>query len=157
MGGASSRNSALREFSLNSGAEEGTRTPTPLRVHGPEPCASANSATSARHCKRGSLRGYLQGRTASTILQTLVRLSNLRSRDSAERQTAMVPTEDVTRVRSLTHDLSNSMETILQASYLLAESQLDPNTRRWVEMIEEAARDAAQINRQIREILRSQP
>jgi hypothetical protein len=30
------------------GAEEGTRTPTPLRVHGPEPCASANSATSAR-------------------------------------------------------------------------------------------------------------
>src|SRR5579885_1305836 len=32
------------------GAEEGTRTPTPLRVHGPEPCASANSATSARHC-----------------------------------------------------------------------------------------------------------
>ena len=31
------------------GAEEGTRTPTPLRVHGPEPCASANSATSARY------------------------------------------------------------------------------------------------------------
>src|SRR5271166_5251974 len=30
------------------GAIEGTRTPTPLRVHGPEPCASANSATSAR-------------------------------------------------------------------------------------------------------------
>src|SRR5689334_9180058 len=30
------------------GAEEGTRTPTPLRVHGPEPCASANSATSAK-------------------------------------------------------------------------------------------------------------
>ena len=30
------------------GAEEGTRTPTPLRAHGPEPCASANSATSAK-------------------------------------------------------------------------------------------------------------
>ena len=30
------------------GAEEGTRTPTPLRVRGPEPRASANSATSAR-------------------------------------------------------------------------------------------------------------
>src|SRR6202000_1063463 len=36
------------------GAEEGTRTPTPLRVHGPEPCASANSATSAK-----SVRGNL--------------------------------------------------------------------------------------------------
>ena len=33
-------------------AEEGTRTPTPLRVHGPEPCASANSATSALCCAR---------------------------------------------------------------------------------------------------------
>ncbi len=34
-----------------SGAEEGTRTPTPLRVRGPEPRASANSATSARDTK----------------------------------------------------------------------------------------------------------
>src|SRR5580658_493499 len=33
---------------LFDGAEEGTRTPTPLRVRGPEPRASANSATSAR-------------------------------------------------------------------------------------------------------------
>src|ERR1700738_1370475 len=32
---------------MNFGAEGGTRTPTPLRVHGPEPCASANSATTA--------------------------------------------------------------------------------------------------------------
>jgi integrase len=30
------------------GAEGGTRTPTPLRAHDPESCASANSATSAR-------------------------------------------------------------------------------------------------------------
>ena len=38
------------------GAEEGTRTPTPLRVRGPEPRASANSATSARLCvQRGLL------------------------------------------------------------------------------------------------------
>ena len=34
------------------GAEEGTRTPTPSRVHGPEPCASANSATSAKVTRR---------------------------------------------------------------------------------------------------------
>ena len=38
------------------GAEEGTRTPTPLRVHGPEPCASANSATSARDNCSGGFR-----------------------------------------------------------------------------------------------------
>src|SRR5438046_5585977 len=42
----------LRCYAMSSkvaknGAEEGTRTPQPFRVHGPEPCASANSATSA--------------------------------------------------------------------------------------------------------------
>src|SRR5579863_6245314 len=42
-GGAAER----RTPSLLTGAIEGTRTPTPLRVHGPEPCASANSATMA--------------------------------------------------------------------------------------------------------------
>ena len=38
----------MRLIPGNVGAEEGTRTPTPLRVRGPEPRASANSATSAR-------------------------------------------------------------------------------------------------------------
>src|SRR5437763_531158 len=45
----------------SNGAEEGTRTPTPLRVHGPEPCASANSATSASDLMRGG-RSRLEGR-----------------------------------------------------------------------------------------------
>jgi hypothetical protein len=48
----------------NPGAEEGTRTPTPLRVHGPEPCASANSATSASGLLFARLpTGCLSGRT----------------------------------------------------------------------------------------------
>src|SRR5689334_21092451 len=42
------------------GAEEGTRTPTSLRIHGPEPCASANSATSAQ-C--GDCRERRRGQT----------------------------------------------------------------------------------------------
>ena len=36
-----------------SGAEGGTRTPTPLRAHDPESCASANSATSAGKASLG--------------------------------------------------------------------------------------------------------
>ena len=36
------------ELADSTGAEGGTRTPTPLRAHDPESCASANSATSAR-------------------------------------------------------------------------------------------------------------
>src|SRR3954463_6938919 len=47
------RTGDVSEF-RNLGAEEGTRTPTSLRIHGPEPCASANSATSAHAtaCRR---------------------------------------------------------------------------------------------------------
>lgn len=65
--------------------------------------------------------------------------------------------EDVTvRLRSLAHDLSNSIETILQASYLLSQLKLDPNGKKWAQLIDTAAQDAARINREIREILRAQ-
>jgi signal transduction histidine kinase len=60
------------------------------------------------------------------------------------------------RLRTLAHDLSNSIETIMQASYLLAQSSLDENGKRWLELIDNASRDAARINREIRENLRSQ-
>lgn len=59
------------------------------------------------------------------------------------------------RLRTLAHDLSNSLETLLQASYLLSQANLEPNTRKWVQMIDAASQEAARINREIREILRT--
>ena len=64
--------------------------------------------------------------------------------------------EVITRLRSLAHDLSNSIETVMQASYLLAQAKLEDPNKKWVELIDNAARDSARINREIREILRSQ-
>ena len=62
----------------NLGAIEGTRTPTPLRVHGPEPCASANSATMAIVIRYGAtLAGHLSGENHNNILQAHRWLSNL--------------------------------------------------------------------------------
>ena len=55
----------------------------------------------------------------------------------------------------LAHDLSNSIETIMQASYLLGQAALDDTNKNWLELIDQAARDAARINREIRDILRS--
>ena len=55
----------------------------------------------------------------------------------------------------LAHDLSNSIETIMQASYLLGQAALDYTNKKWLELIDQAARDAARINREIRDILRS--
>jgi len=64
---------------------------------------------------------------------------------------------DVTRrLRSLAHDLSNALETLLQASYLLNQADLDANSQKWVHMIDSASQEAARINREIREILRAQ-
>ena len=59
------------------------------------------------------------------------------------------------QLRTLAHDLSNSIETIMQASYLLQQSKLDDISKRWADMIDSAVRDSARINREIREVLRS--
>ncbi len=69
---------------------------------------------------------------------------------------ATMPAEVTMKLRTLAHDLSNSIETIMQASYLLAQCNLDDNGKKWLELIDNATRDAARINREIREILRSQ-
>ena len=66
-----------------------------------------------------------------------------------------IPAEINTKLRALAHDLSNSIETVMQASYLLTQMKLDENARRWADLIDQAGRDAAKINRDIREILRS--
>jgi len=69
---------------------------------------------------------------------------------------AVIPNEINTQLRTLAHDLSNSIETIMQASYLLAQCPLDDTSKRWLELVDNATRDAARINREIREILRAQ-
>ena len=67
-----------------------------------------------------------------------------------------LPADAISNLRTLAHDLSNSLETILQAAYLLAESDLKGNSEKWAKMINAAAGDAARINREIRQILKSQ-
>lgn len=64
--------------------------------------------------------------------------------------------EDNAKLRTLAHDLSNSIETIMQASYLLGQVSLDETGKKWLGLIDNATRDAARINREIRDILRAQ-
>ena len=71
-------------------------------------------------------------------------------------KTAKIPPEVSSRLRSLAHDLSNSIETVMQAAYLLAQAKLDDNSKRWVDLIDKASRDAARINREIRDLLKSE-
>jgi signal transduction histidine kinase len=64
--------------------------------------------------------------------------------------------DTTSRLRMLSHDLSNSLETILQASYLLGKVKLDADSKQWVDFIDNASQEAARINREIREVLRAQ-
>lgn len=66
-----------------------------------------------------------------------------------------LPPEIVSRLRRLAHDLSNSIETIMQASYLLGQIHKESESSKWISLIEDAAQDAAHINREIRELLRT--
>jgi len=70
--------------------------------------------------------------------------------------TPKIPLALSKQLRTLAHDLSNSIETIMQASYLLGQATLEDTNKRWLELIDNATKDAARINREIRDILRSQ-
>ncbi len=63
--------------------------------------------------------------------------------------------ETVVTLRTLAHDLSNAIENVMQASYLLGQAKLDDQNTKWLALIDTAAQDAARINRQIRDILKS--
>jgi len=63
--------------------------------------------------------------------------------------------ETVVTLRTLAHELSNAIENVMQASYLLSQAKLDEQSSKWLELIKSASGDAARINREIREILRS--
>jgi murein L,D-transpeptidase YcbB/YkuD len=70
-------------------------------------------------------------------------------------KSSKIPTEVVTRLRSLAHELSNAIEIVMQAAYLLGYAKLDEDTQKWLAVVDSASRDAARINRELRDILRS--
>ena len=66
-----------------------------------------------------------------------------------------IPLDISTKLRTLAHDLSNAIETVMQAGYLLGQAKLDEENKKWVGLIDNASREAARINREIRDILRN--
>ena len=66
-----------------------------------------------------------------------------------------IPADIARELRALAHDLSNSLETIVQATYLISQAGPPESSRRWVEMIDQASQDAVKINNKLREIMRA--
>jgi len=105
---------------------------------------------------RPSASGRVPGRTTSNILQAYRRLSNRGAPWRAAIENLTKPPDAIADLRALAHELSNSLETVLQAAYLLQGNELDGKDKKWAQAIDSAAREAARINREIRKILDSQ-
>ncbi|MGB9234306.1 MAG: hypothetical protein WCC04_07825 [Terriglobales bacterium] len=65
-----------------------------------------------------------------------------------------IPVEIARELRALAHDLSNALETIVQATYLITQAGPPEESRRWVQLIDQASQDAVRINNKLREIMR---
>lgn len=69
-----------------------------------------------------------------------------------------IPSQLAEQIRRLSHDLSNALEVILQTNYLLGMTEGDAASedgRKWREMLDQGVMQATQINRQLRDYVRS--
>jgi hypothetical protein len=73
-----------------------------------------------------------------------------------EPESKKVAGDSIATLRTLAHNLSNAIENVVQASYLLGRAELDSQSKKYLLLIDESAHEAARLNREIREILRSQ-
>ena len=77
-------------------------------------------------------------------------------KESMAKTSDKIPAELAKDLRTLAHDLSNALETIVQATYLISQAAPPENLRRWVELIDQASEEAVKINHKLRQVLRSQ-
>jgi DNA-binding MarR family transcriptional regulator len=73
-----------------------------------------------------------------------------------ENTSEKIPAELAKELRTLAHDLSNALETIVQATYLVSQAGPPENSRRWIELIDQASQEAVKINHKLRQVLRAQ-
>lgn len=69
-----------------------------------------------------------------------------------------IPLQLAEHIRRLAHDLSNALEVVLQTNYLLGMTEggeATEDSRKWREMLDKGVLQATQINRQLRDYVRS--
>ncbi len=64
-----------------------------------------------------------------------------------------IPAEQAKEIRRLAHDLSNALEIIVQANYLLGITSQDEAAKQWIQLLDNGVVQAAEINRSLREYI----
>jgi hypothetical protein len=64
-----------------------------------------------------------------------------------------IPAEQAKEIRRMAHDLSNALEIIVQANYLLGAMAHDEAAKQWIQLLDNGVVQAANINRSLREYI----
>ena len=64
-----------------------------------------------------------------------------------------IPAEQAKEIRRLSHDLSNALEIIVQANYLLNTTAQDEAAKQWIQLLDNGVVQAAGINRTLRDYI----
>ena len=64
-----------------------------------------------------------------------------------------IPAEQAKEIRRLSHDLSNALEIIVQANYLLGAMAHDESAKQWIQLLDNGVVQAAGINRNLRDYI----
>ena len=68
--------------------------------------------------------------------------------------TAVIPGELALEIRRIAHDLSNSLEIIVQTSYLLSMAELKEPAAEWLRMLDSGVSKALDLNLQLRDYVK---
>jgi hypothetical protein len=69
--------------------------------------------------------------------------------------TGQIPEELAMEIRRLAHDLSNSLEIIVQTGYLLSMAELKEPASDWLRMLDSGVQKALATNLQLREYIKN--
>jgi hypothetical protein len=64
-----------------------------------------------------------------------------------------IPPEHAREIRRFSHDLSNALEIIVQANYLLNAMSHDEAAKQWIQLLDNGVLQATDINRSLREYI----
>lgn len=74
---------------------------------------------------------------------------------SSPTSNATIPEEVALEIRHIAHELSNSLEVIVQTSYLLSLAELKEPAAEWLRMLDSGVNKALELNSTLREYIKA--
>jgi hypothetical protein len=66
-----------------------------------------------------------------------------------------IPAEYSAEIRRLMHDLSNALEIVLQAGYLLKTADTEEPVKSWIGLLDDGAQRTLEVHKELRDYIRA--